>query len=46
MCIRDSLIIAYNAEMKADATPTDAGQVVLIINNPMPLIENEEDLTE
>ena len=40
------LIIAYNAEMKADATPTDTGQVVLIINNPMPLIENEEDLTE
>lgn len=40
------LIIAYNAEMKADAKPTDAGQVVLIINNPMPLIENEDDLTE
>ena len=40
------LIIAYNAEMKADATPTDAGQVVLIINNPAPPIENEEDLTE
>ena len=39
-------IMEYNNSLAADATPTDAGQVVLIINNPAPPIENEEDLTE
>ena len=40
------LIIAYNAEMRADATTTSNEPAVIVINNPMPLIENEEDLTE
>ena len=39
-------IMEYNNSLAADTKQTDTGQVVLIINNPMPLIENEEDLTE
>ena len=40
------LLIAYQRQAAADGTPNASGQVVLVINNPMPLIENEEDLTE
>ena len=40
------MLIAYQRQAAADGTPNASGQVVLVINNPMPLIENEEDLTE
>ena len=39
-------IMEYNNSLAADTKQTDTGQVVLIINNPAPPIENEEDLTE
>ena len=40
------MLISYQRQAPADGTPNASGQVVLVINNPMPLIENEEDLTE
>jgi len=40
------LIIAYNAEMRADATPKSNEPPVLVININEKIIENEEDLTE
>lgn len=39
-------IMEYNNSLAAEQTPPASGQVVLIINNPAPPIENEEDLTE
>lgn len=39
-------IMEYNNSLAAEQTTPASGQVVLIINNPAPPIENEEDLTE
>ena len=39
-------IMEYNNSLAAEQTTPASGQVILIINNPAPPIENEEDLTE
>jgi len=39
-------IIEYNNGLAAEQATPASGQVVLVINNPAPPIENEDDLTE